>query len=88
MPYVCDWLAEFGLFDAQPMPRTLEELIHGGAMLLGTPDDVGERAARLIDDYGVDHLVFVACAGAVDHGRMLETIVQFGDEVIGHLSRA
>ncbi|WP_067792677.1 LLM class flavin-dependent oxidoreductase [Actinomadura formosensis] len=90
MPYIGDWLAEFGLFDDRTaaVPRTLDELVSTGAMLLGTPDGVGEQVAGLIDDYGIDHLVFVACAGAVDHDRMLETIVRFGDEVIGRLSRA
>jgi alkanesulfonate monooxygenase SsuD/methylene tetrahydromethanopterin reductase-like flavin-dependent oxidoreductase (luciferase family) len=90
VPYICDWLAEFGFFDDReaPVPRTLDELVSTGAMLLGTPDDVGEQVAGLIGDYGIDHLVFVACAGAVDHDRMLETIVGFGDGVIGRLSRA
>ncbi|GIH25022.1 hypothetical protein Aph01nite_33320 [Acrocarpospora phusangensis] len=78
MPYVRDWLGGAG---------TLDELVDSGAMLLGTPDEVGERVAALGDEHGVGHVVFVACAGAVDHGRMLDTIGLFGEQVIGQLAR-
>ncbi|MFI0448632.1 LLM class flavin-dependent oxidoreductase [Actinomadura sp. 6N118] len=88
VPYVCDRLAELGFFDDQAggVPRTLEELISSGAILLGTPDDVGEQVTGLIDDYGIDHLVFVACAGSINHDRMLDTIARFGDKVIARVS--
>jgi alkanesulfonate monooxygenase SsuD/methylene tetrahydromethanopterin reductase-like flavin-dependent oxidoreductase (luciferase family) len=57
-------------------PRTLDELVETGAMLLGTPDDVGEQAAGL----GVDHVVLIACA--TDHGQVLDMITRFGEHVI------
>jgi alkanesulfonate monooxygenase SsuD/methylene tetrahydromethanopterin reductase-like flavin-dependent oxidoreductase (luciferase family) len=94
MPFVGDWLGELGLFEGWrvpgqdgPVPRTLDQLVETGAMLLGTPDDVGEQVARLGDEYGIDHVVFVACAGATDHGRMLDTITLFGEHVIPGLAK-
>ncbi|WP_158566855.1 LLM class flavin-dependent oxidoreductase [Actinomadura craniellae] len=86
LPYVRDWLAGFGLFDGRP--RTLDELVADGAMLLGTPERVGEQVRCLADEHGIDHLIFVACTGSADHGRMLETIAAFGEEIIGRLSPA
>lgn len=89
MAFVGDWLGEFGFFEAWrlpgqqgPVPRTLAQLVESGAMVVGTPDDVGEQVQRLRDSLGVDYMVFIACAGAIDHPRMLETIQLFGDNVI------
>jgi alkanesulfonate monooxygenase SsuD/methylene tetrahydromethanopterin reductase-like flavin-dependent oxidoreductase (luciferase family) len=55
-------------------------------MLVGTPDDVGEQVERIRDELGVDYVVFIACAGAIDHQRMLDTIQLFGDNVIPRLA--
>ncbi len=92
MSYVGDWLGEFGLFDGRlapgengVVPHTLDQLVESGAMIMGTPCDVGERIARLQDDYGIDHVIFLACAGATDHSRMLDTITLFGEHVIPEL---
>jgi alkanesulfonate monooxygenase SsuD/methylene tetrahydromethanopterin reductase-like flavin-dependent oxidoreductase (luciferase family) len=89
MAFMGDWLGEFGFFEAWrlpgqqgPVPRTLDQLVESGMMLVGTPDDVGEQVQRLKDDLGVEHIIFVACAGAVDHQRMLDTITLFGENVI------
>ncbi|WP_214106584.1 LLM class flavin-dependent oxidoreductase [Acrocarpospora catenulata] len=91
--FTADWLGEFGFFEAWrlpgqtgPVPRTLEQLVAAGAMLVGTPDEVGEQVERLRDELGVEYVVFVACGGAVDHGRMLDTIQLFGDHVIPRVS--
>lgn len=89
MAFMGDWLGEFGFFEAWrmpgqegPVPRTLEQLVKSGAALVGTPDDVGEQVQRLRDELNVDYLVFVACAGAIDHPRMLNMIQLFGQHVI------
>ena len=89
MAFTGDWLGEFGFFEAWrmpgqqgPVPRTLEQLVESGMLLVGTPDDVGEQVARLRDELDVDYLVFIACAGAVEHHRMLDTIRLFGERVI------
>ena len=65
-----------------PVPRTLEQAVAAGAMLVGTPDEVGEQVARLRDETGVEYVVFVACGGAVEGARMIETIRLFGEHVI------
>jgi alkanesulfonate monooxygenase SsuD/methylene tetrahydromethanopterin reductase-like flavin-dependent oxidoreductase (luciferase family) len=89
MSFVADWLGEFGFFEAWrlpgqegPVPRTLEQLVKSGAALVGTPDDVGEQIQRLHADLGVDYLILIACAGAIDHARMLTMIQLFGEHVI------
>lgn len=89
MAFMGDWLGEFGFFEAWrmpgqegPVPRTLEQLVESGAMLVGTPDTVGEQVQRLRDTFGIDYLIFIACAGSVEHRRMLETIGLFGESVI------
>ncbi|MFC0106526.1 LLM class flavin-dependent oxidoreductase [Kibdelosporangium aridum] len=89
MAFMGEWLGEFGFFEAWrlpgqegPVPRTLEQLVKSGMMLVGTPDSVGEQVQTLRRELGVDYIVFVACAGAVDHQRMLDTIQLFGENVI------
>jgi alkanesulfonate monooxygenase SsuD/methylene tetrahydromethanopterin reductase-like flavin-dependent oxidoreductase (luciferase family) len=89
MAFTADWLGEFGFFEAWrlpgqegPVPRTLEQVVKAGGALVGTPDEVGEQLQRLRDTTGVEYVVFVACGGAVDHARMLETIQLFGEHVI------
>lgn len=46
------------------------------------PDSVGEQVQTLRRELDVDYIVFVACAGAVDHQLMLDTIQLFGENVI------
>ncbi|MBO3747641.1 LLM class flavin-dependent oxidoreductase [Streptosporangiaceae bacterium NEAU-GS5] len=91
LAYVGDWIGQLleripG--ENRPVPRTFDELVESGAMLAGTPDEIGEQVAALGAAYGVDHLMFVACAGATDHGRMLDTITLFGEHVIPELTEA
>lgn len=93
MAFTGDWLGEFGFFEAWrlpgqqgPVPRTLEQMVAAGTMLVGTPDEVGEQVQKLRDELGVEYVVFVACGGAVDHGRMLDTIRLFGEHVIPRVS--
>ncbi len=92
MPFLGDRLGALGFFEnaatGGSAPRTLQELVASGVMLLGTPDTVGEQVTALIDAYGVDHLVLVACAGATDHDRVLQTITLFGEKVIPRLGAA
>jgi alkanesulfonate monooxygenase SsuD/methylene tetrahydromethanopterin reductase-like flavin-dependent oxidoreductase (luciferase family) len=94
MAFTADWLGEFGFFEAWrlpgqegPVPRTLEQAVAAGAMLVGTPDEVGEQVVRLREETGVEYVVFVACGGAVDHARMIETIQLFGEHVIPAMAR-
>ncbi|MFI5611932.1 LLM class flavin-dependent oxidoreductase [Amycolatopsis sp. NPDC051903] len=89
LAFMGDWLGEFGFFEAWrlpgqegPVPRTLEQLVEAGMLLVGTPDEVGEQVQRLQDEFGLEYLVFIACAGAVEHRRMLDTIGLFGEHVI------
>jgi alkanesulfonate monooxygenase SsuD/methylene tetrahydromethanopterin reductase-like flavin-dependent oxidoreductase (luciferase family) len=89
LAFMGDWLGEFGFFEAWrmagqegPVPRTLEQLVESGMMLVGTPDEVGEQVQDLRDTFGIDYLVFIACAGSVEHRRMLDTIGLFGEKVI------
>lgn len=84
-----DWLGAFGFFETwrllgqeEPVPRTLEQLVEAGMLLVGTPDDVGEQVQRLQDEFGLEYLVFIACAGAVEHRRRPDTIGLFGEHVI------
>ena len=80
---------EFGFFEAWrlpgqsgPVPRTLEQVLAAGALLAGTPDEVGEQITRLRDEFGVQYMVFTPGGGAAEHARMLETIQLFGEQVI------
>jgi alkanesulfonate monooxygenase SsuD/methylene tetrahydromethanopterin reductase-like flavin-dependent oxidoreductase (luciferase family) len=88
-----DWLAEFGFFEAWrlpgqqgPVPRTLEQMVEAGAMLVGTPDEVGEQIEKLRERTGVEYLVFIAAGGMTEHRRMLDMIELFGEHVIPALS--
>lgn len=89
LAFVGEWLGEFGFFEAWrlpgqegPVPRTLEQLIESGAMLVGTPDVVGQKVQELRDTFGIDYLILLACAGSVEHRRMLDNIGLFGEKVI------
>lgn len=89
LAFMGDWLGEFGFWEAWrlpgqegPVPRTLEQLIEAGMMIVGTPDEVGEQIQKLRDTFDLDYMVFIACAGSVTHRRMLDTISLFGEQVI------
>ncbi|MFI9387338.1 LLM class flavin-dependent oxidoreductase [Kutzneria sp. NPDC052558] len=89
LAFMGDWLGEFGFFETWrlpgqegPVPRTLEQLVESGMMLVGTPDEVGEQVQRLRDEFGLEYLVFIACAGSVEHRRMMDTIGLFGSLVL------
>lgn len=91
--FATEWLGEFGFFEAWrlpgqegPVPRTLEQMVAAGAILVGTPDEVGEEIERLHAITGVEYIVFQAMGGLTDHQRMLDTISQFGEHVISKLS--
>ena len=68
------------------MPRTLEQMVAAGAILVGTPDEVGEQIERLRAATGVEYIVFQGMGGLVEHQRMLDTISLFGERVIPALS--
>jgi alkanesulfonate monooxygenase SsuD/methylene tetrahydromethanopterin reductase-like flavin-dependent oxidoreductase (luciferase family) len=89
MAFTADWLGEFGFFEAWrlpgqegPVPRTLEQIVAAKGILVGTPDEVGEQLRELKQTTGVEYVIFVACGGAVENERMLETIRLFGEHVI------
>jgi len=91
--FATDWLGEFGFFEAWrlpgqegPVPRTLEQMVAAGAILVGTPDEVGEQIERLRAATGVEYIVFQGMGGLVEHQRMLDTISLFGERVIPALS--
>ncbi|MBL7497984.1 LLM class flavin-dependent oxidoreductase [Frankia sp. CNm7] len=88
-----DWLGEFGFFEAWrlpgqegPVPRTLEQMVAAGALLVGTPDEVGEQLEKLRDETGVEYVIFNAAGGMTEHQRMLDMIQLFGEHVIPALS--
>jgi len=70
------------------VPRTLEQMVAAGAILVGTPDEVGEQVEKLRERTGVEYMVFTAAGGMTDHQRMLDTIQLFGNHVIPALSPA
>jgi alkanesulfonate monooxygenase SsuD/methylene tetrahydromethanopterin reductase-like flavin-dependent oxidoreductase (luciferase family) len=95
LAFMGDWLGEFGFWEAWrlpgqdgPVPRTLEQLVAAGMMLVGTPDEVGEQVQRLRDAFDLEYMVFIACAGSVEHRRMIDTIQLFGENVIPKLQPA
>ena len=66
------------------MPRDdeiLDQLIAGGYLLCGTPDEVCEQVARY-QDVGCDQLVFGLPGEGLTHDEVLEVIELFGDKVI------
>jgi alkanesulfonate monooxygenase SsuD/methylene tetrahydromethanopterin reductase-like flavin-dependent oxidoreductase (luciferase family) len=92
MAFTGDWLGEFGFFEAWrlpgqegPVPRTVEQLQAAGALIAGTPDEVGEQVEKLRDSTGAEYVVFTGVGRPVDHARMLETISLFGEHVISAL---
>ena len=59
----------------------LDELIEGGYMLCGTPDEVSEQISRW-GDVGMDQLVFGLPVEGLHHDEILECLELFGDKVI------
>lgn len=87
--FTAEWLGEFGFFEAWrlpgqegPVPKTLEQVTAAGAIIAGTPDEVGEQIERLRETTGAEYVVFVPNGGWSDHGHLMETIGLFGSHVI------
>jgi alkanesulfonate monooxygenase SsuD/methylene tetrahydromethanopterin reductase-like flavin-dependent oxidoreductase (luciferase family) len=59
----------------------LDQLIDGGYMLVGTPDEVCEQVSRY-QEVGCDQLVFGLPGEGMEHEEILEMIELFGDKVI------
>jgi len=59
----------------------LDQLIEGGYMLVGTPDEVCEQVSRY-QEVGCDQLVFGLPGEGMEHEEILEMIELFGDHVI------
>ena len=59
----------------------LDQLIDGGYMLVGTPDEVCEQVSRY-QEVGCDQLVFGLPGEGMEHEEILEMIELFGDHVI------
>jgi alkanesulfonate monooxygenase SsuD/methylene tetrahydromethanopterin reductase-like flavin-dependent oxidoreductase (luciferase family) len=67
-----------------PMPNDeelLDQLIAGGYLLCGTPDEVCEQVAKY-QDVGCDQLVFGLPGEGMHHEEVLEMLELFGDKVI------
>ncbi len=59
----------------------LDQLIEGGYMLCGTPDEVCEQVVRY-QDVGCDQVVFGLPAEGLEHEEALEMLEVFGSKVI------
>jgi alkanesulfonate monooxygenase SsuD/methylene tetrahydromethanopterin reductase-like flavin-dependent oxidoreductase (luciferase family) len=59
----------------------LDQLIEGGYLLCGTPDEVCEQVAKY-QDVGCDQLVFGLPGEGMHHEEVLEMLELFGDKVI------
>jgi alkanesulfonate monooxygenase SsuD/methylene tetrahydromethanopterin reductase-like flavin-dependent oxidoreductase (luciferase family) len=59
----------------------LDQLIEGGYMLCGTPDEVCEQVVRY-QDVGCDQVVFGLPGEGMEHDEILEMLELFGDRVI------
>ena len=59
----------------------LDELIAGGYMLCGTPDEVCEQVERY-QSVGCDQVVFGLPGEAIEHEETLQMLELFGDQVI------
>ena len=59
----------------------LDQIIEGGHMLCGTPDEVSEQIARW-GDVGMDQLVFGLPIEGLHYDEVIEVLELFGDKVI------
>jgi hypothetical protein len=59
----------------------LDQLIAGGYMLCGTPDEVAEQVVRY-QQVGCDQVVFGLPGEGMEHDEILEMLELFGDKVI------
>jgi len=59
----------------------LDQLIEGGYLLCGTPEEVCEQVVRY-GDVGCDQVVFGLPGEGIEHEEILEMLHVFGDQVI------
>ena len=64
----------------------LDQLIEGGYMLCGTPEEVCEQVVRY-QDVGCDQVVFGMPGEGMEHEEILEMLELFGDVVIPEFDR-
>ena len=64
-----------------PDEETLDQLIDGGWLLCGEPDEVSEQLARYVD-VGCDQVVFGLPSDSMAHEEVLEMLEVFGTKVI------
>ena len=64
----------------------LDQLIEGGHMLCGTPEEVCEQVVRY-QDVGCDQVVFGMPGEGMEHDEILEMLELFGDVVIPEFDR-
>jgi len=64
----------------------LDQLIAGGYMLCGTPEEVCEQVVRY-QEVGCDQVVFGLPGEGIEHEEILEMIELFGDVVIPEFDR-
>jgi alkanesulfonate monooxygenase SsuD/methylene tetrahydromethanopterin reductase-like flavin-dependent oxidoreductase (luciferase family) len=69
-----------------PNEDTLDQLIEGGWLLCGTPDEVLEQVAKY-QDVGCDQLVFGLPSEGLNHEEVLEMLELFGTKVIPEYDR-
>jgi alkanesulfonate monooxygenase SsuD/methylene tetrahydromethanopterin reductase-like flavin-dependent oxidoreductase (luciferase family) len=68
-------------FDVPWTEELLDQLIAGGYMLCGTPEEVCEQVVRY-QEVGCDQVVFGLPGEGLEHEEILENIELFGDQVI------
>jgi alkanesulfonate monooxygenase SsuD/methylene tetrahydromethanopterin reductase-like flavin-dependent oxidoreductase (luciferase family) len=64
----------------------LDQLIEGGYLLCGTPEEVCEQVVRY-QDVGCDQVVFGMPGEGIEHEEILEMLELFGDVVIPEFDR-
>ena len=64
-----------------PDEETLDQLIEGGWLLCGEPDEVSEQLARYVD-VGCDQVVFGLPSDSMAHEEVIEMLEVFGTKVI------
>ncbi|MBO0748742.1 MAG: hypothetical protein J2O47_10340, partial [Acidimicrobiaceae bacterium] len=61
---------------------TIEELMAGGFIVVGSPDTVSERIAELSETLGFEHLGVNLTVGSIAESQARENIEAFAKEVI------
>ena len=59
-----------------------EELLEGGYIVAGTPEQVAERFARIQRELGIGHLLIEAQESKMDHPTTMRSIELMGAKVI------